>query len=139
MPFKRILSAVDFSPYSVEGFRIAVEMSGVPSASLHLIHVIEARPTVPVDAASEIVEQANAAIDRLVAACRPIPESTEFITEIANGEPFDEILSRARAWRADLIVLGEKGVASLESIILGGTAEHVMKEAPCSVLIVRHR
>ena len=139
MPFKRILSAVDFSPDSVEGFRIAVEMSSVPSASLHLLHVIEARPTVPVDAASEIVEQANAAIDRLVAACGPIPESTEFTTEIANGEPFDEILSRARAWRADLIVLGAKGVASLESIILGGTGEHVMKEAPCSVLIVRHR
>ena len=73
MPFKRILSAVDFSPDSVEGFRIAVEMSSVPSASLHLLHVIEARPTVPVDAASEIVEQANAAIDRLVAACGPIP------------------------------------------------------------------
>ncbi len=66
MPFKRILSAVDFSPDSVEGFRIAVEMSSVPSASLHLLHVIEARPTVPVDAASEIVEEANAAIDRLV-------------------------------------------------------------------------
>ena len=99
MPFKRILSAVDFSPDSVEGFRIAVEMSSVPSASLHLLHVIEARPTVPVDAASEIVEEANAAIDRLVAACRPIPESTEFTTEIANGEPFDEILSRARMAR----------------------------------------
>jgi nucleotide-binding universal stress UspA family protein len=139
MPFKRILSAVDFSPDSVEGFRIAVEMSSVPSASLHLLHVIEARPTVPVDAASEIVEEANAAIDRLVAACGPIPESTEFTTEIANGEPFDEILSRARAWRADLIVLGAKGVASLGSIILGGTAEHVMREAPCSVLTVRHR
>jgi len=57
----------------VEGFRIAVEMSSVPSASLHLLHVIEARPTVPVDAASEIVEEANAAIDRLVAACGLFP------------------------------------------------------------------
>ena len=37
MPFKRILSAVDFAPDSVEGFRIAVEMSSVPSASLHTV------------------------------------------------------------------------------------------------------
>jgi nucleotide-binding universal stress UspA family protein len=139
MSFKRILAAVDFSPDSVEGFRIAVEMSSVPAAALHLLHVIEARPTVPVDAASEIVEEANAAIDRLVTACRPIPESIEFTTEIANGEPSDEILSRAREWRADLIVLGAKGVASLESIILGGTAGQIMKGAPCSVLIVRQR
>lgn len=138
MPFKRILSAVDFSPDSVEGFRIAVEMSSVPSASLHLLHVIEARPTVPVDAASEIVEEANAAIDRLVAACGLFPnrQSSLLKSPTANRSMRS---SAARAWRADLIVLGAKGVASLGSIILGGTAEHVMREAPCSVLTVRRR
>jgi nucleotide-binding universal stress UspA family protein len=91
-----------------------------------------------VDAASEIVEEANAAIDRLVAACGLFPnrQSSLLKSPTANRSMRS---SAARAWRADLIVLGAKGVASLGSIILGGTAEHVMKEAPCSVLTVRHR
>ncbi|HEX7229425.1 MAG TPA: universal stress protein [Candidatus Binatia bacterium] len=139
MPFKRILIAVDFSSDSVEGFRIALEMRPGPSPSLHLLHVIEARPAVTVDVANEIVQEANAAIDRLVASCGSVPAATDLTTEIASGEPSHEILNRAREWGADLIVLGAKGTASLESIILGGTAEHVMQGAPCSVLLARRR
>ncbi len=114
-------------------------MSPAPSGSLHLLHVIEARPAVPVDVASQLVEEANAAIGRLVASCGPVPDPAHLTTEIASGEASDEILNRARDWGADLIVLGAKGAASLESIILGGTAEHVMQGAPCSVLVVRRR
>ena len=139
MPFKRILIAVDFSSDSVEAFRIALEMSPAPSASLHLLHVIEARPSVPIDVASEIVEEANAAIGRLVASCGPVPDAADLTTEIGSGEASDEIVSGARDWGADLIVLGAKGAASLESIIVGGTAEHVMQRAPCSVLVARRR
>ena len=139
MPFKRILIAVDFSSDSVEAFRIALDLSPAPSASLHLLHVIEARPAVTADVASEIVEEANAAMDRLVGSCAPVPDSADLTREIASGEASAEILKRARDWGADLIVLGAKGAASLESIILGGTAEHVMQGAPCSVLVVRRR
>ena len=48
-----------------------------------------------------------------------------------------EILKHARDWSADLIVLGAKGATALEQIVVGGTAERVMKDALCSVLIVR--
>jgi universal stress protein F len=121
----------------VEAFRIALEMSPAPSASLHLLHVIEARPAVTVEAASEIVEEANAAMDRLIGSCGSVPDSADLTTEIGSGEASDEILNRARDWGADLIVLGAKGAASLESIIGGGTTERVMQRAPCSVLVVR--
>jgi nucleotide-binding universal stress UspA family protein len=137
MPFNRILTAVDFSPKSLEAFRVAVETARAHSASLHLLHVIEARPAVPVEASAEIFQKAKTAVEQLVASSQPALEETTFTTEIASGRAFDEILSRAREWRADLIVLGAKGTTALEDIILGGTAEQVMKEAPCSVLIVR--
>jgi nucleotide-binding universal stress UspA family protein len=78
-------------------------------------------------------------MDRLIGSCGSVPDSADLTTEIASGEASAEILNRARDWGADLIVLGAKGAASLESIILGGTAEHVMQGAPCSVLVVRRR
>jgi universal stress protein A len=136
MPFKRILTAVDFSANSLEAFRIAAEMASVHSAALHLLHVIEALPSGPGEATMEFVQKANEAVEQLVAS-QPALEKVTLTTEVVSGRAFDEIVNRARGWRADLIVLGTKGTTSLEQIFLGGTAEHVIKESPCSVLIVR--
>ena len=137
MPFKRILTAVAFSANSLEAFRVATEMASVHSASLHLLHVIEALPSGPGQATMEFVQQANEAVEQLVASSKPALEKVTLTTEVASGRAFDEIVNRARDWRADLMVLGTKGTTSLEEIFLGGTAEHVIKESPCSVLIVQ--
>ena len=137
MPFKRILTAVDFSANSLDAFRVAAEMASVHSAALHLLHVIEALPSARGEATMEFVQQANEAVEQLVASSQPALEKVTLTTEVASGRAFDEIVNRARDWRADLIVLGTKGTTSLEQIFLGGTAEHVIKESACSVLIVR--
>jgi nucleotide-binding universal stress UspA family protein len=137
MPFKRILTAVDFSANSLDAFRVAAEMASVHSAALHLLHVIEALPSARGEATMEFVQQANEAVEQLVASSQPALEKVTLTTEVASGRAFDEIVNRARDWRADLIVLGTKGTSSLEEIFLGGTAEHVIKESPCSVLIVQ--
>ena len=137
MPFKRILTAVDFSANSLEAFRIAAEMASVHSASLHLLHVIGALPSGPGEATMEFVQQANEAVEQLVASSQPALAKVTLTTEVASGRAFDEIVNRARDWRADLMVLGTKGTTSLEEIFLGGTAEQVIKESPCSVLIVQ--
>jgi nucleotide-binding universal stress UspA family protein len=137
MPFKRILTAVDFSGTSLEAFRVAAEMASAHSVALHLLHVIEALPSGTGEATMEFVQKANQAVEQLVTSSQPTLEKVTLTTEVASGRAFDEIVNRARDWRADLIVLGTKGTTSLEQIFLGGTAEHVIKEAPCSVLIVR--
>lgn len=139
MPFKRILCAVDFSPDSVAAFRVAVEMGRIHSGSLHLFHVIEAQPNISGEALLKIIDRANEAMEGLVASEQSSLDGLAFTTEVSSGEAAVEIVNRAREWRADLIVLGSKGITSLEEIIVGGTAERVIKEAPCSVLAVRGR
>ena len=59
MPFKRILCAVDFSPDSVEAFRIAVELTRLYSASLHVLHVLEAQPATPTDSVTLAVAETD--------------------------------------------------------------------------------
>ena len=135
--FTRILCAVDFSRGSVEAFRVAVEMARLHAAALHLFHVIEAQPAGPAEVLIEILRRANAAMEGLVASAQPTLKGLACTTEVASGRAFDEIVRRARDWKADLIVLGAKGMTSLEEIIVGGTAERVTKEASCSVLVVR--
>ena len=39
---------------------------------------------------------------------------------------------------ADLVVVGHKGGSALSRMLLGSVAQHVVANAPCSVLVVRH-
>ena len=137
MAFKRILCAVDFSDDSIEAFHVAVETARLHAGSLHLFHVMEAQPALPGEVAIEILQKANAAIEGLVASAQSSLHGLAFTTEVTSGRAFVEIVNRARQWKANLIVLGSKGTTLLEEIIVGGTAEAVTKEAPCSVLVVR--
>ena len=145
MAFKRILCAVDFSETSLEAFRRAAEMARRFASSLHVLHVIEARPVAPDlirgdavgEMAVELEEKATAALESLVASSASDLEGVPLTLEVTAGRAFVEILNHARDWAADLLVLGAKGATALEQIVVGGTAERVMKDAPCSTLIVR--
>jgi nucleotide-binding universal stress UspA family protein len=58
---------------------------------------------------------------------------------LREGKPADQIIAAAREWRADLIVLGTHGRSGVARVILGSTAEGVMRGAPCPVVAVRAR
>jgi nucleotide-binding universal stress UspA family protein len=135
--FKRILCAVDFSADSLEAFRAAADMARLHAASLHLLHVIEAQPVMPAGVEIRIIDEANAALEKLLASAGSSLDGLALTTEVTNGLASVEIVEHARQWKPDLVVLGSKGITSLEEIIVGSTAENVLKEAPCSVLIVR--
>jgi nucleotide-binding universal stress UspA family protein len=54
-----------------------------------------------------------------------------------EGDPADAILSVAERQRADLIVVGNKGMTGTARFLLGSVPNKVSHHAPCSVLIVR--
>jgi hypothetical protein len=58
---------------------------------------------------------------------------------LALGDPSQEIVRRARALGADLLVVGAHDTAGLQRLLVGSVAEKVAKRAPCSVLMVRRK
>jgi nucleotide-binding universal stress UspA family protein len=56
---------------------------------------------------------------------------------VAEGRPAEEVLAQIRERAIDLAVLGSRGRGALQRLLLGSTSEQVLREAPCSVLIVR--
>ena len=56
---------------------------------------------------------------------------------VRSGDPAAEILDAAQDLGADLIVTGSRGLAGLESLLLGSVARNVLIHAHCSVLIMR--
>src|SRR5262245_36042320 len=127
MNYKRILCAVDFSPTSVKAFETAVELARSFKAQLHVIHVVEAEPSVP---NLSLEEKAIAAMNALISS---VPaDDIQLTSEVTTGTAFVEILNRATELNVDLVSMGTKGLRLIEERVFGGTAKRVFNEAPCS-------
>ncbi len=145
MAFERILCAIDFSDGSLAAFNKAVEIALQGSARLFVLHALEAQPVTsdwlgPDNLGEETVKLEQEALDALNSVLSSVASRLEGCwvhSEVTNGTAFMEILENARVWEADLIVLGAKGATSLEQVMYGSTAERVVREAECSVLVVR--
>ncbi|MBK1990314.1 universal stress protein [Sphaerospermopsis aphanizomenoides BCCUSP55] len=57
--------------------------------------------------------------------------------ELVSGDPADEIIRLANIYKADLIVIGSRGLTGMKKIVLGSVSTQVMEEANCSVLVVK--
>jgi nucleotide-binding universal stress UspA family protein len=57
-------------------------------------------------------------------------------TDIAVGHPVEQIVHRAEVDRVDLIVLGRRGKSRFERMLVGSTAEKVLRYAHCPVMVV---
>ncbi len=141
---ERILVPLDFSPASIEALDYAVSLAKQFRVAIHLIHVHPLGEPSPVPDAgrllmesAEMVEHLN---EKLVGIHRKHVET--FYPEnchIRGGRPYQEIVRLAREIDADLIALSTRGHSGLKHLLLGSTAERVVRNAPCPVLVVRKR
>ncbi|OSO90057.1 universal stress protein [Cylindrospermopsis raciborskii CENA303] len=57
--------------------------------------------------------------------------------ELVSGDPADEIIRLANIYKADLVVIGNRGLTGMKKIVLRSVSTQVMEEAHCSVLVVK--
>jgi nucleotide-binding universal stress UspA family protein len=81
------------------------------------------------------LQQARGELEKFRAALPTCFVEQEIV--IAEGRAAEEILAQIRERAIDLAVLGSRGRGSFKRLLLGSTSEQVLREAPCSVLIVR--
>jgi nucleotide-binding universal stress UspA family protein len=62
---------------------------------------------------------------------------TRIETALAHGRPAVSIVAQARRRRADLVILGSRGLSDIRGFLLGSVSRHVLTQAPCPVLIVK--
>ena len=145
---KRILVPTDFSDPSAEalGTAIALAQQSDAGAVVDLVHVaVEAAfalpppvdvASVPVDM-SRLWEQATEILG--VEEKRVLAAGLRCETAMLVGRPDAEIVARATATGAELIVMGTHGRSGLAHALLGSVAERVVQHSPCPVLIVPKR
>jgi nucleotide-binding universal stress UspA family protein len=140
----KILVPLDFSPASMEALDYAVSLAKQFRAAIHLVHVHPPDEAAAVPAAAHVLLQSAEAIERLNEELTGIHRQhvAPFCPEnchIRPGRPYHEIIGLAREIAADLIVLSTRGHSGLKHLLLGSTAERVVRGAPCPVLVARKR
>ena len=142
VPFKQIVCAVDFSPLSRTGVRMAASLATEADTHLTIVHVLEALPDAravtgkPLGVAEywrEREAEARRQLEGLLPAGLPVPAETQ----LRQGKPYAQILEAAAERRADLIVLGIHARSALDVALLGSTTNQVVRRASCPVLTVR--
>lgn len=137
----RLLFATDFSQRALEAERYACAFASAWGASLTVMSVLEFQPGMnpeyPVNQLylGELMKQATRALVDLKS--RVAQRGITVQTRITNGIPSQEILAAAEADDVELIVVGTRGKTGLEHVVLGSTAERIIRTAPCPVLAVR--
>ena len=143
--FKTILCPVDFSEPSEAAFRQAVALAKQCGSRLHLLHVVEPilvpadfafGPITPVELEDQFARQSEAKLLAL-SATAAAALGAEVATETRRGKPYLEIIAAAKALKPDLIVLGTHGLSGISHMLMGSTAEKVVRKAPCGVMTVK--
>jgi nucleotide-binding universal stress UspA family protein len=139
---KTILVPLDFSRASMDALKYATALAKKFAAEIHLVHVTAPDEAAEVAGASHILRQTGEALEfaREKLAQTHEKRLASFWPEnshVRSGQPYRQICDLAREIEADLIVLATRGHTGLKRVLLGSTAERVVRFATCPVLVVR--
>lgn len=141
-PFRRVLVAVDGSAQAGWAADAAGAIARDLGARVTLLHVLAP----PIGVAGELgyvpppVGETRRSAEAMLREARSrFPAGVE-VDEVVydDGDPAVRIVAAAEGVGADLIVIGRHARGPLARLILGSTADAVVRRAPCAVLTISH-
>lgn len=141
-PLHTVVCAVDFSRDSRQALRTAIALARAQPLHLVAVHVIDHAAAAFAPAGSrgdESRAEIASALEAFVAAEWPAPVACRYSTEVVVGVPEREVLAAASRARADLIVVGTRGLSGAAKTFFGSVAEKVLRRADVPVLAVPTR
>ncbi len=142
---KKILWATDFSDEAQEALVYASHFSKAFKARLLALHVI---PDFPPNLYNTSAVIKGELVRRLEAVKKEAREKLERIREskgidfkpvISKGTASKEIIKVAEKEKADLIVIGKRGLSAIEKMFIGSVTNHVLRNSKVPVLVTKKR
>lgn len=138
-----ILVPVDFSDCSLRGLNYAVGFADKCAAKIILLHAVELGYAHTSDGyamydLSELKKAAQKDAERQMAEFVKAARfgRVPFETAIRTGSSVEEISAFADSHDVDLILTSTHGLTGFKHVLIGSTAEKVVRHAPCPVLVV---
>ncbi|HEY4717080.1 MAG TPA: universal stress protein [bacterium] len=146
---KKILVPVDFSKHSKISMDYAIALAKISGAEILVFHVFE-KPAVP-----QTIWMSKQVITTYKNYFKEVEKKTkdelqnflekfdtgniEIKTKVKLGLPYLEIIDIANKENVDLIVIGTRGLTVFQKMLIGSTADRIVRKAKCNVLLVRSK
>lgn len=144
--YQRILVPIDGSETASRGLDEAIALARAVGCGLRLLHVVddlvfmtgfETGTTYLKDVLPKLRQRGEEVLatarERAVAAGVPVDT---LLLECFARRTADIVVEQAKAWPADLIVLGTHGRRGISRALMGSDAEEIVRNAPVPVLLV---
>jgi len=141
----KILVPIDFSKHSTAALAYAREIAELYDSRLQLLHAIE-EPVYPYfytpignftgsQQLEDLRKRSFEALDKVMSEAAGPDVPTE--KHVVLGRPASEIAQFAKEQGSDMIVIATHGLTGLERLLVGSTAEQVVRQAHCPVFSVK--
>lgn len=138
--FKRILVGYDHRAGARHALNMARALSIQEGSHVTLVHVLEPAPVfVPCPAEKEACcERLREAFENLdKVRTTKLPHSHDWDLRVETGEPWEVIVTLARETDSDLVIVGPHEHTRWGHAYVGSTAQWVVRQAECPVLVVK--
>jgi len=153
MKLGKILVPVDLSPASARALQHAIDLAGFSDeeATVDVLHVAR-RPAaylpferwigkgddIPADVDAVVIDAAQQAQAGFIEEALPDEADRDAVNSVVElGIASQAIIKRAKDGAYDVIVIGTHGRTGAGRVLMGSTAERVLRHAPCPVVTVR--
>ncbi len=139
---KRILIPTDFSPCAKNALRVGAEVARSTGSEILLLHVLYSPLLEKLPAHIAEYPEIKKAVTSIETSLNkelksPALKGITVNTKIEIGTPAPLILSIARSWKPDMIIIGSHGQEESTHPFVGSNAQKVLRGADCPVLSVK--
>ncbi|MBK5255867.1 MAG: universal stress protein [Vicinamibacteria bacterium] len=140
MTFTKILIAVDSGEYAMAAAQTGLQLAHQMNAQTALVFVVDKSKAMgsvdagitPHEALIILKKEAEQTLDQLAR----MYGDKEILKFMPEGNPAEDIIRMAETWGADLLVVGTHARTGLARLLLGSTAEQVVRHSTIPVMVV---
>jgi len=137
--FKRIIVPVDGSEHSLQALVYAKAMADKFGAILWLVHAFpQTSDLLGYNEYEKLIARRESAGQEILDQAREQLGDRLDVREELLEEPAAEAIIRvAQIREADLIIMGSRGLGSLQGLLMGSVSHKVLNHASCPVMLIR--
>ncbi|MCR4441745.1 MAG: universal stress protein [Peptococcaceae bacterium] len=140
MSFRKIVIGYDSSEYSKKALDTGLVMAQKLGSSLVVVTVLRNPEfSATIDEIDESFTHAEKQVRPWLDELKKVysAQGVEIETAILRGHPAESIVKFAAECKADLIIVGTRGIGGFKSLVIGSVAQKVVSYSKIPVLVVK--
>lgn len=133
-----IIVALEISGASKNGLDAAIDLAKLTGAKITCVTAIVVNPTLiatVINYRKAMTKKAETMLESKREYCEK--QEIQFAFKVLHGDPSSEITMFAEKQKANLIVIGSKGLGGITRKIFGSVVNSVVHESKVSVLVIK--